>query len=173
MTEPSTVVTSRGVRLIIRPACDEDVVALVRVALAAFVPNFRSFQAMLGPAVYRLISPDWQASQTRAVETLCHGREHHECWVAEVDGVPVGMIAAHLNLNDRTGEMHFLVVDPAHQSRGIGTALTTYALDQMKEKGVRLARVETGADPSHAAGRRVYEKAGCAAMPLVRYFKDL
>jgi hypothetical protein len=43
----------------------------------------------------------------------------------------------------------------------------------MRESGVRLARVETGDDSSHAPARRSYEKAGYIPMPLVRYFKNL
>jgi hypothetical protein len=38
---------------------------------------------------------------------------------------------------------------------------------------MRLARVETGGDPSHAPARRSYENAGYTGLPLVRYFKDL
>jgi hypothetical protein len=33
--------------------------------------------------------------------------------------------------------------------------------------------VETGGDPGHAAARATYERAGFAALPVVRYFKEL
>jgi len=69
--------------------------------------------------------------------------------------------------------VQFLVVDPAHQNHGVGTMLNVFALERMKERGVRLARVETGGDPSHAPARRSYEKAGFVPLPLVRYFKNL
>jgi hypothetical protein len=41
-----------------------------------------------------------------------------------------------------------------HQGRGIGTALTEFALDRLKDAGMRVAMVETGGDPGHAAARR-------------------
>jgi ribosomal protein S18 acetylase RimI-like enzyme len=157
----------------IRPVRDEDVEALVQLTLAAFVPVFRSFEQMLGPEIYRMIWPDWRAGQQKAVETFCRDREHYSVWVAEAGGEPVGFTACVVDPKDRTGEVQFLAVDPAHQNCGVGTALNRFALERMRESGVRLARVETGDDASHAPARRSYEKAGYVPMPLVRYFKNL
>jgi len=38
---------------------------------------------------------------------------------------------------------------------------------------MRVAMVETGGDPGHAAARRTYEKAGFTLVPIARYFKNL
>jgi ribosomal protein S18 acetylase RimI-like enzyme len=157
----------------LRPVRDDDIEILVQLTLAAFVPVFASFERMLGPAVYRLIWPDWRASQRNGVETLCRERDKYTVWVAEEAGAPVGLVAWSVDPADKTGRVQFLAVHPAHQNRGIGTALNELALQKMKEAGVRLASVETGNDDSHAPARRSYEKAGFVAMPLVRYFKDL
>lgn len=105
MNGRSTFVTDRGVEVGIRPVRDEDVEALLQLTLAAFVPVFRSFQAMLGPAVYDLIWPDWRASQRKDVETLCRDCARHVVWVAEADAVPVGFIAYDLNRAERTAEV--------------------------------------------------------------------
>jgi hypothetical protein len=35
---------------------------------------------------------------------------------------------------------------------------------------MKVAMVETGGDPGHAAARRTYEKAGCVLSPVARYF---
>ena len=158
---------------VIRPVRDGDVETLVRVTLAAFVPVFRMFEQELGPAIYRLIWPDWRQSQRRGVETLCRERDKHLVWVAELDGVPVGFIACDLNEQDHTAEVQLIAVHPDYQNCGVGTALSAFALERMKERGTTLARVETGADPAHAPARRTYEKAGYVPMPLVRYFKNL
>jgi GNAT superfamily N-acetyltransferase len=40
-----------------------------------------------------------------------------------------------------------LGVDPDRQGAGIGTALTEFALERLKEAGMRVAMVETGAIP--------------------------
>jgi GNAT superfamily N-acetyltransferase len=71
------------------------------------------------------------------------------------------------------GEINMLAVDPDHQGGGIGTALTEFALDMLKEVGMKVAMVETGGDPGHAAARRTYEKAGYVLLPIARYFENL
>ena len=85
----------------------------------------------------------------------------------------VGFVAVELHADGRIGEIHMLAVDPAHQRAGIGTALTEFALAWIKDSGVGVAMVGTGADPGHAPARRTYEKAGMRLVPMARYFKKL
>ena len=59
------------------------------------------------------------------------------------------------------------------KATGIGTALTAFALAWIKNAGVGIAMVGTGADPGHAPARRTYEKAGMHLVPMARYFKKL
>jgi ribosomal protein S18 acetylase RimI-like enzyme len=159
--------------LSIRPVCDNDVEALVELALLAWAPIFPSFEQLLGHNIYTLIWPDWRTSQRAGIETVCKDAEKTTVWVAEVDSRAVGFLAYQLNGQDKTGEVVLLAVHPQYQNRGIGTELNTFALQKMRERGMKMARVETGGDPSHAPARRSYEKAGYTALPLVRYFKDL
>jgi ribosomal protein S18 acetylase RimI-like enzyme len=138
----------------IRPVREEHVEALVQLTLAAFEPVFPSFERMLGPTIYGNIWPDWRASQRKGVETLCRDRDKHAVWVAELNKTPVGFIAYDVNPQERTDEVQLIAVHPGHQNRGVGTALNVFALERMKERGVRLARVEAGGDESHAPARR-------------------
>ncbi len=62
--------------------------------------------------------------------------------------------------------------DPDYQGGGIGTALTQFALERLKDAGMAVAMVEMGGDPGHAAARRTYEKAGCTLLPIARHFKN-
>ena len=66
-----------------------------------------------------------------------------------------------------------IAVDPPAQGQGIGTALTRFAMQLMRDSGVRLAIVATAGDPGHAPARRIYEKAGSTGLPLVRYYARL
>ena len=70
-------------------------------------------------------------------------------------------------------EVMLLAIHPEYQNRGIGIELNNWALERMKESGMKMAVVGTGGDPSHALARRSYEKAGYTPLPLVRYYKDL
>ena len=157
----------------IRPVRDDDVEDLVRLSLLAWAPVFSSFEQILGPGIYPIIYPDWRKIQREAIEKVCRDGEKTIVWVAQVDGIVVGFVAYKFHSKDKTGEVDLLAVHPEYQNRGIGTELNGFALEKMKESGMKLAVVGTGGDESHAPARRSYEKAGYTALPLVRYYKDL
>jgi ribosomal protein S18 acetylase RimI-like enzyme len=155
----------------IRPFQKNDLNDLVQLTLLAFEPVFTSFAQILGPKIYPIIYPDWRKRHAEGVEKLSTN-EKISLWVAEVDGKVIGFIA-YERYDDRTGEVQLLAVHPEHQNNGIGTELNTFALQKMKESGMKLAVVATGGDESHAPARKSYEKAGYTGLPLVRYYKDL
>jgi ribosomal protein S18 acetylase RimI-like enzyme len=157
----------------IRPFDDRDAEAVVDLSLRAWTPVFASLERVMGSAIFRRLHPDWREDQRRAVEDVCVAKEGR-VWVAEVGASAVGFVAVELHHPERSmGEISMLAVDPDHQGGGIGTALTEFALDRLKEAGMTVAMVETGGDPGHAAARRTYEKAGYVLLPIARYFKNL
>ena len=156
----------------IRPARKDDVDALVQLSLLAWVPVFHSFKQVLGPEIYSLIWPDWETSQREGVENVCQDTEKYTVWVAGLEGTVVGFVAYELHDNDKTGEIYLLAVHPDYQNRGIGTELNVFALERIKESGMKMAVVGTGGDPGHTPARRSYEKAGFTGLPLVRYYKS-
>ena len=157
----------------IRPFEDRDTGAVVDLSLRAWAPVFASLERVLGSEIFGWLHPDWQEDQRRAVEDVCASQETR-VWVAEVDGTAVGFVAVKVFDAERSmGEIYMLAVDPDCQGGGIGTALTEFALDRLKDAGMKVAMVETGGDPGHAAARRTYEKAGYVHLPIARYFKNL
>lgn len=59
-------------------------------------------------------------------------------------------------------------------NRGIATQLYQHVFARLKEMGMKVVRVTTGGDPSHAPARRAYEKAGFSLrVPHVEYYKEL
>jgi ribosomal protein S18 acetylase RimI-like enzyme len=157
----------------IRPFEDRDAEAVVDLSLRAWAPVFASLEQVLGSEIFGRMHPDWREDQRRAVEDVCVAKEGR-VWVAEVDGAAVGFVAIELHHPERSmGEISMLAVDPDHQGSGIGTALTEFALERLEDAGMKVAMVETGGDPGHAAARRTYEKAGYVLLPIARYFKNL
>ena len=158
----------------IRLIDEKDLEDLVQLSLLAWAPVFESFQQILAQEIYASIWPDWETSQSEAVETIC-GKldDNRRVWVAEVEEAVVGFLACELNPQTHVGEILLLAVHPDYQDQGIGTELNHVALREMKRNGMVIAKVETGGDPSHAPARRSYEKAGFAALPLVRYYQVL
>ena len=157
----------------IRPYEDRDAGAVVNLSLRAWAPVFASLEQALGPEIFWRQHPDWREDQRQAVENVCASQDS-QVWVAEVGASVVGFVAVELDHPERRmGEVSMLAVDPDHQGGGIGTALTEFALDRLRDAGMTVAMVETGGDPGHAAARRTYEKAGYVFLPIARYFKNL
>ena len=156
----------------IRPMSNNDIDALVQLTLSAFEPIFSSFAEIMGPQIYPFIYPDWKTRQTDTIEKVWKSEEIN-AWVAELDGMVIGLVAYVLNDNDKTGQVDFLVVHPEYQNGGVGTELNNFALQKMHQAGMQMAVVGTGGDGSHAPARRSYEKAGYTALPLVRFYKKL
>ena len=146
---------------------------IVQLSLRAWAPVFESIRATMDDAVYQTFYPEcWQISQRKAVEEVCAAEDTH-VWVAVENDLPTGFVAVKLHSEDSMGEIYMLAVDPSGQGRGIGSALTQFALDWMKEAGMAIAMVETGGDPGHAPARHTYEKSGFKLFPVARYFKSL
>ncbi len=156
----------------IRPFNASDTAAVVSLALRAWAPVHVSIREALGHQINDALQPDWRAKQQSDVEGVL-STANNNVSIAEVDTKVVGFVAVRIHDDRRIGEIDMLAVDPVHQSAGVGTALTKFALDWIRESGVQVAMVETGADPGHAPGRRTYEKAGMRLVPVARYFMKL
>lgn len=152
---------------------DRDHDAVIALSLRAWAPVFASLENLLCESgIYARLHPDWRADQQRAVEEACQADNVH-VWVVEVDTVVAGFVAVRLDYAARIGEIHMMAVDPEQQRTGIGSLLTSFALNRIQDSGMRVAMVETGGDPGHAPARRTYEQAGFTQLPIARYFKKL
>jgi ribosomal protein S18 acetylase RimI-like enzyme len=150
-----------------------DLDAIVRLSLLAWEPVFTAWKKILGPSLYPIaIYPDWRIGQQEVVEKICKD-EKYNTWVAVVDEAVIGFIVYELNHTTKIGEVQLLAVHPDDQSHGIGTELNLFALQKLKEGGMKLAVVGTGGDEGHAPARKSYEKAGYTGLPLMRYYKEL
>jgi ribosomal protein S18 acetylase RimI-like enzyme len=143
----------------IRALATGDVEAVVDLSLRAWAPVFASIEQVLhGSGVFEQLHPDWRDTQRRAVLDVCADDAMH-VWVAELDGAVVGFAAFTLSDTEPLGQIYMIAVDPAHQRRGVGLALTTHATDWIRQQGMTVALIGTGGDPGHAPARRLHERA--------------
>lgn len=163
--------SERATLMQIRPYQQADRGAVVDLSLRAWAPVFVHIKAALDPAVYDEFYPDWRVEQQKAVEGVCDEGKAR-VWVADDDGEVAGFVAVNVH-SKQMGEIYMVAVDPDHQRKGIGQALSEFACDWMKGEGIAIAMVETGCDPGHAPARRTYERAGFGLLPCARYFKKL
>ena len=86
----------------------------------------------------------------------------------------VAFIGISMNRQSGKGEIDLNAVDPSYQGQGIGRFMYEFAIRRMKETGVKVVKVSTGADSSHAAARRAYERAGFgASIPSIMMYQRI
>lgn len=145
-----------------------------QVRKAAFSAVFQSFRSIVGEQIYTLGLARSDSEQAQLLEDLCRANSAYRVFVVSIDDVIVGFFSFTIDVVRRTGEIGLNAVHPDHAGRGIGTEMYAYALARMKDCGMALATVGTGGDPSHAAARRAYAKAGFGpALPSVVLYKVL
>jgi len=154
----------------IRPVKRKDSDRVYELAIKAWENVYIAFEEMLGSGIYHDIWPDWKASKKRSIEKRCCDDSPSMMFVAEYEGTIAGFVSYRPDSESGTGTIEYLAVDPDFQSRGIGTRLNEFAIDQLKRCGMRMVVAETGGDESHLPARKSYEKAGFRGMTLVRYF---
>ncbi|NLN19725.1 MAG: GNAT family N-acetyltransferase [Firmicutes bacterium] len=158
--------------IVIRKMIDSDVEQLVAIACAAWEPIYELRRQILGDELFYLIHPNWQEEKSSQIRRACQSQDT-QVWVAEEDGRPVGFVTFWWGSN-QVGVVGNNAVHPSCQGRGIASTLYEKALNEMRAKGMRAARVYTGGDPAHAPARRAYEKAGFdMSLPSVEYFRLL
>jgi ribosomal protein S18 acetylase RimI-like enzyme len=147
-------------KVLIRGANANDALRLEEVRRAAFAPVFASFRAILGEDLYQVAQARQDEAQGEYLASLLVPDSGWEVYVAEQAGLVVGFVSLQLNQNTTIGEIGLNAVHPDWAGAGIGTVLYDFAVERMREAGMRVATVSTGGDPSHAPARRAYEKAG-------------
>jgi GNAT superfamily N-acetyltransferase len=126
----------------------------------------------LGREIFVRLHGDWRIYQDQAVRDALSNNAMH-VWVAEGVGKVVAFVAATLDSARLIGEIWMLAVDPEHQEVGVGTVLTEFATEWLRDSGMQVAMVQTGGDAGHAPARHVYEKSGYTLFPAAQYYKAL
>lgn len=144
----------------LRPAVAAHAPRLDEIRAAAFAPVFASFRALLGDELYQLAQARSDEAQAGYLASLLAPDSGWEVYAAELDGIITGFVSLQLNHETGVGEIGLNAVHPDYAGAGIGTAMLEFALQRMRQAGMRVATVSTGGDPSHAPARRAYQKAG-------------
>lgn len=89
------------------------------------------------------------------VQNFDHKRER--CWIAEMDGEPVGSVFV-VKDTKTTAKLRLLIVDPKARGRGLGKRLVEECIRFAREKGYR--RLALWTQSNLAAARGIYRVAG-------------
>ena len=159
----------------IRPFQAGDLPRLQAIRAAAYAPIFAAFRHAVGPAIADVAIAAAERAQIDYLDRLCNGEMDRQLFVvAAADGTLLGFFCYVLDSATKIGEIDLNAVHTDFQGGGIGSAMYGFALARMKAAGMEVATVATGADASHAAARRAYEKAGFGPdLPCVYLYKAL
>jgi len=149
--------------LTIEPATKDQLPVLDDIRQAAFAPVFESFRAILGDEIYEAAQAGDDEGQAELLVSLFAPESPWEVHAARHGQCIVGFVSLRLDHATKVGEIGLNAVHPDHGGQGIGTAMYEFAVERMKQAGMRVATVATGGDPSHAPARRAYRKAGFGA----------
>ena len=153
-----------------RPGDQDDVLAL---SLRAWDPVFTRMKEATPAFVLDAFYPQgWQVRQSADISAFLNA-EGNRTLVAREYGRCLGFVGTRTHPEDHMGEIYIIAVDPAHQRRGIASALMQAAFETLRAEGFAMVMVETGGDPGHAASRATYESFGFERWPVARYFKKL
>ncbi len=154
----------------IRPFQNDDLDAILDIAVAAWQPVFASTREIVGSELYDLTYADPDVKKRARVTSACDVDDPRVVWIAELDGAIAGFTIVDLDNETLVAEIGNNAVSPEHQGSGIGTTMYSFVLDSMREAGMKSAVVTTGGDEAHAPARRAYEKAGFSgAVPSFEY----
>jgi GNAT superfamily N-acetyltransferase len=141
-------------------ALPEHLPKMQRIRELAFEPVFASFRKVLGDEIYELAQQPEDDAQANLLVSYLRADSEWKVYVAVFEYEVVGFITLKIQPLTMVGEIGLNAIDPQVLNRGFGTAMYEFALDRLREAGMKVAVVATGADASHHPARHAYRKAG-------------
>lgn len=138
----------------------DDLDNLEVIRLKAFQPIFDSFRNILGDTIYEIAQLAEDLAQKDLLKSLFDQDSIWKTWKVTYEHETVGFISIRIDESSKVGEIGLNAVDPDFSKKGIGTQMYHFAVDIMKQAGMKVATVATGGDPAHLPARKAYRKAG-------------
>ncbi|QTK81953.1 GCN5-Like N-Acetyltransferase [Agrobacterium tumefaciens] len=157
----------------IRPFSPTELDPIQEIRAKAFAPIFSSFREIVGEALAGPAFGNADEEQRRYLDKVLRSADE-TVFVAHLCGRAVGFIHLEMDIERDVGKVGLNAVDPGFGRQGVGTLMYRFAIDFFRSAGLKVAKVSTGGDSSHAAARRAYEKAGFnSAIPTVTLYQRL
>ena len=138
----------------------QDLSRLQQIREAAFAPVFASFRKILGDEIYKLAQQSEDEAQADLLSSYLRTDSGWELFLAVKANETIGFIALKPDSNTYVGEIGLNAIDPIWSAQGLGLAMYEFAVEKLRDAGMKVAVVATGGDVSHEPARKAYRKAG-------------
>jgi ribosomal protein S18 acetylase RimI-like enzyme len=134
----------------------EDLPRLQEITIATFEPvsidrNIERILGTFGPI-------DWRDRKAAAITVDCQMQPDGVFVAENAAGEVVGFVSTRLNVASKAGWIPNMAVDPAHQGRGLGTALLQHAMEYLRTNGMEIVKIETL--EQNPVGQKLYPRLG-------------
>jgi ribosomal protein S18 acetylase RimI-like enzyme len=158
----------------IRTFVPSDLARLIELTIETFGPFYEDyFRPLVGEVVFANQHGNWREDYRTRVAELHDPAQHKHLAVAEIDGAIAGYVAWSVDPARRNASLTHLAVAAEHRRHHTGLALCEHAFGAMRAMGAEVVEIGTGNDPFHAPARALYEKLGCAELPIAVYYRQL
>lgn len=149
-----------------------DLAAVINIADAAWRPIRQMGRDALGDRIADVLHPEGDAvSKGREIQAQLQSGDY-EIMICEHEHRAVGFIT--FRIDGAVGELCNNAALPGCGVKGVGQTMYRAVLEAFRSRGVKVARVTTGLDWSHAPARRAYERAGFRRhLDFTTYYMDL
>jgi GNAT superfamily N-acetyltransferase len=158
----------------IQLANKSDIDTMQEIREKAFKPIFQSFRNILGDIVYETAQEPEDIAQGDLLPSYFEADSIWKTWKVVLETQIIGFVTIRFDQELKVGEIGLNAIDPDFGGRGIGTYVYEFAIQEMKNAGMKVATVATGGDISHLPARKAYRNAGFnIEIPSVWMCKEL
>jgi GNAT superfamily N-acetyltransferase len=137
-----------------------DLPRMQQIREAAFAPVFASFRNILGSEIYELAQQKEDMAQADLLSSYLRAGSGWELCLAVKEKETIGFISLKPDPHTYVGEIGLNAIDPLWTGQGFGLAMYEFAVNRLRDRGMKVAVVATGGDVSHEPARKAYRKAG-------------
>jgi GNAT superfamily N-acetyltransferase len=160
--------------VILRHAGKEDLPRIYEITVICYEPIQASFREIVGETFCSIVMDGpWQERKINQVGNI-FAQNPENLWVLVEEGNLFGYVSFIVRSDHNMGIIDNNGILPGYRNKGWGKFMYREVLKNFKDKGLKIAMVETDLDAPHLPARHAYEAVGFNRQHrIVNYIQDL